>query len=84
MKEQSCRNLLSELYSVSFALDDVTLYLDTHPDCEKALGCFENLRALEKSLAEEINAMGFPLKATANSSCSWDWIKGPWPWEGEY
>ncbi len=82
--DHSCRNLLSELYSVSFALDDVTLYLDTHPDCAEALGCFDNLRALEKNLTDEINASYFPLTAAANSSCAWEWVKGPWPWEGEY
>ena len=78
-----CRNLLDELYSVSFAVDDVNLFLDTHPHCKEAFECYENLKMLEKNLTDEINSSYFPLTATA-ASCNWDWVKGPWPWEGEY
>ena len=80
-----CANLIDQLYSTSFAVDDLTLYLDTHPNCQEALGCFANLKGLEANLMQEINASYFPLTATAaGGECQWEWVKGPWPWEGEY
>ena len=82
-EKNCCRNLLDELYAVSFALDDVNLFLDTHPDCKEALECYDNLKGLEHNLMQEINSSYFPLTANA-SACKWEWVKGPWPWEGEY
>ena len=79
------RCLMDQLYSVSFALDDVNLFLDTHPDCSAAMQCYDNLRSIEGSLERELRELGFPLKAKNNAGCTcWDWISGPWPWEGEY
>ena len=34
------RDLLNKIYEVSFAVDDVKLYLDTHPWDEEALSYF--------------------------------------------
>ena len=36
--------LLKEIDEVSFALNDVTLYLDTHPDCADAISYFNRWR----------------------------------------
>ncbi|MBQ9543750.1 MAG: spore coat protein CotJB [Clostridia bacterium] len=80
-----CRNLINELYGVSFAVDDVTLFLDTHPGCEKALECFDDLKKIERSLEKEINSSCFALTAADDKTeGSWGWICGPWPWEGAY
>jgi len=79
------RCLMDQLYCVSFSCDDVNLFLDTHPDCTEAMQCLESLKALEQSLERQINESSFPLRATKTQGCGcWDWISGPWPWEGEY
>ena len=43
---------MSHLAAVSFAINDLTLYLDTHPDCPKGdaiTDLFENLAAEQKA-----------------------------------
>ncbi len=37
MNRMNKGELLTFIDEVTFALDDLTLYLDTHPHCEKAL-----------------------------------------------
>ena len=37
MKDHSREHLLNTINEVSFAVDDMKLYLDTHPEDEKAL-----------------------------------------------
>lgn len=37
------RCLLQQINEVSFAVNDILLYLDTHPDDEKALAFFEDV-----------------------------------------
>lgn len=38
------KELLEWINIVSFAVDDVKLFLDTHPNCTEALDFFENLK----------------------------------------
>ena len=40
---QTCpskEELMKKINEHSFAVDDLLLYLDTHPDCEKGLQCY--------------------------------------------
>ena len=41
----SREQLMNTINEVSFAVDDIKLYLDTHPDDEKALDFFKEKRA---------------------------------------
>ena len=45
MKNQTSKRrcLLQQINEVSFAVNDILLYLDTHPDDEKALAFFEDV-----------------------------------------
>lgn len=38
MKDRT--SLLKEIDEISFTLNDLTLYLDTHPDCPEAISYF--------------------------------------------
>lgn len=84
-----CRNasreqLLQYLNEVSFAVNDVILFLDTHPDCLEALEFFQkNSAARNEALAEYARLYGPLTIDTANDteSASWEWIKQPFPWE---
>lgn len=40
----SRKELLNHINTVSFAVDDIQLYLDTHPDDEEALAIFTNIK----------------------------------------
>lgn len=76
-----------EINTVSFAINDLTLYLDTHPDCEKGLALFNSL--LQKRLdlladyAEKYNPLTQLSIATGTPDAgAFGWAEGPVPWEG--
>lgn len=79
------QQLLNRITEVSFAVDDILLYLDTHPHDEKALA-FANTHIAErrKLLAEYENSYG-PLiaKDAMEQGDTWKWIEQPFPWEQE-
>lgn len=84
---QNCMNrgqLLQEIDRVSFAVNDLNLYLDSHPYDQKALACFREHSARRNELLKLYASQYGPLTIdTANDSAcsSWDWICQPWPWE---
>ncbi len=67
----------------AFAILELTLYLDTHPQSLCALPKLNELQARRRQLIEEYEAQYGPLVMTSNheSTNSWTWIDGPWPWE---
>lgn len=77
--------LMKTINEVSFAVNDILLYLDTHPEDEEALAYFqEKVMARNKALKEYAENYG-PLTidtADDRQSCQWDWVMQPWPWEG--
>lgn len=79
------RELLKKINEVSFAVDDISLYLDTHPCDEKALAYYQEMSEIRnKALKEYAKCYGPLTIDTANESCSrqWEWVQQPWPWEG--
>ena len=74
--------LLKKIKEYDFSLKELDLYLDTHPNCRKALALFAKYKALrEKAVSEYTQRFG-PLTPEQNSNTEhWDWIDDPWPWE---
>lgn len=77
------KDLLHWLDVVSFALNDVQLFLDTHPCDPNALEFFDKYHTERKlALKEYSKHYGALTIDTANSSCDiWNWINNPWPWQ---
>lgn len=79
-------SLLNEINAVSFALSDLTLYLDTHPDCSQGLALFQELAPRRKQLLEEYARSSSPLTidcaAGLPETDHFSWLDGPMPWEG--
>ena len=80
-----CRKELMQTINLeSFAVDDVKLYLDTHPCDPAALEYFhEHNKARNQALKEYAKCYG-PLTIDSTvSSCTdrWNWINEPWPWQ---
>ncbi|HJC14340.1 MAG TPA: spore coat protein CotJB [Candidatus Fusicatenibacter intestinigallinarum] len=77
-------SLLAWINQVSFAVNEMTLYLDTHPDDEDALAFFrEKLKMRQEALETYARFYG-PLTidtANDNMSRSFQWVQQPWPWE---
>lgn len=89
MNERNCmkpcrRELMKELNKVSFVVDDIKLYLDTHPDDEEALVCFNEYSEKRNKLMREYSKYYMPLTVDLeDASCTerWNWIQEPWPWQ---
>lgn len=77
-------DLLKEIYQSSFSLDDIVLYLDTHPHDIKALQLYQHYADIrKKSMMEYENVFGPLLNDRVKDCDYWSWVKEPWPWEGE-
>lgn len=69
-----------ELQEIQFAIQELALYLDTHPEDYRAI-CMHNEQAKRyRKLADEYEKVYGPL--TIMFPCnSWRWLEEPWPWE---
>ena len=78
---QERREMAKKIKCYSFAVTELALYLDTHPDDEKAL-CLHNKYCKElKELKDAYQKVYGPL--TIEYPCNkWRWLEEPWPWEG--
>lgn len=77
------KQILAEIRKIEFMLIELNLYLDTHPQDQKALydfNCYHQKLMMLKHQYE----MCYPLLGFGFSpaqGCSWKWIEEPWPWE---
>lgn len=80
-----CRkDLMNKINAVSFAVDDVKLFLDTHPCDEEALEYFNEFQQIRKSALKEYARYYGPLTidtVDADECDRWNWINEPWPWQ---
>ena len=83
-EQRPCRHELMEWINiVSFAVDDVKLFLDTHPCNTEALEYFEEFKKQRVQALKEYAKLYGPLTLdTAGSGADrWTWIHEPWPWQ---
>ena len=79
------RSLLKEINECSFAVNDMLLYLDTHPCDEAALSYFMEHKNRRAAVLKEYAKYYGPLTidtADDEASESFLWVETPWPWEG--
>lgn len=73
--------LLYQVMAYSFAINDLNLYLDLHPDNKGMLDLFKKYVKEEKELCNEyVNKYG-SLEVNEVKGQKFDWINSPWPWE---
>ena len=73
--------LLYQVMAYSFAINDLNLYLDLHPDNKGMLDLFKKYVKEEKELCKEyVNKYG-SLEVNEVMGQKFDWINSPWPWE---
>ena len=85
--KQNCsgRQLLDRIDQVSFAVNDITLYLDTHPTDQNAIAYFNHFRQMRtKALAEYEQLYGPLTIDSAMPEDKWLWSTQPMPWEGGF
>ena len=85
MTQMNQAQLLHWINMVSFAVVDITEYLDTHPTDQAALKKRAQLQAKRCELVEEYESKYGPYIVTDQDVCGdvWTWVAGPWPWECE-
>lgn len=78
--------LLQRINEVSFAVNDILLYLDTHPCCQEALAFYQECAAERRKLMKEYAQCYGPLTvddALETDGNTWKWMEQPFPWEQE-
>lgn len=69
-----------KIKELDFAIVELSLYLDTHPDDRNAIRMHCEYSQRQISLTEEYQRLYGPLTINFMSD-TWDWIDEPWPWE---
>ena len=74
------QEMLMQIRELRFSVNDLALYLDTHP-CERRAIALHNQYSRElRNLTDEYQRKYGPL--TIECPCNkWRWIDLPWPWE---
>lgn len=74
--------LLMRIDELSFAMDELRLFLNTHPDCTEALLQYNELQNQRNAAVTEYEAQFGPMSSYGNVNCdNWDWGLRPWPWQ---
>ncbi len=77
------QSLLRQIMEYDFAIYDLALYLDTHPEDSASLELFQQLKKQSERYTEEYARLFGPLTfKQVNSDNYWTWISDSWPWEG--
>ena len=75
-------SLMQQIDEASFAMDDVALFLDTHPNDTAAMQYYKNVVTMRKNAMDAYESQFGPLMIENVNGCSWDWVTEKWPWEG--
>lgn len=79
-EEMQREELAMKIKEYQFAVTDISLYLNTHPDDEKALCLHREYTKKLKELRDKYQKVYGPL--TIEYPCNkWRWLEEPWPWE---
>ena len=77
---QTRADMLERIKCLNFAIIELGLYLDTHPDDEKALCLHRKYCKEYRELTDKYQKVYGPL--TIQFPCNkWRWLEEPWPWE---
>ncbi len=83
-QKMSQGTMFETIRQISFVMDELRLYLDTHPYNKEALNLFlENMKKRHDLMAEYIEMYGPIDSYYINSDGTWSWINEPMPWTAE-
>lgn len=78
-----CKRKINEPYQRSqFCVNDVLLYLDTHPCCEEAISFYQECEQERQKLLKEYAQCYGPLTVDAaleSGGDTWKWVQQPIP-----
>ena len=78
--------MMCQINQVSFAINDILLFLDTHPYDSEALEFYRRYARMRHDLLKEYAKYFGPLTvdtAYESDESKWQWVLQPWPWENQ-
>ena len=75
------REMMDQIRGYDFAITELALYLDTHPNDERALCLHNSYCRTYKDLKDKYQKVYGPLSIYYPCN-KWRWLEEPWPWEG--
>ncbi|EJW18627.1 spore coat protein CotJB [Paenibacillus alvei] len=84
MDQSDFDKLLTQLQEIQFALVELNLYLDNHPDDAAAINQFNQLVKQRREVARKFECRFGPLfnfGLSKSPRCHWQWVDQPWPWQ---
>ncbi|NLK73724.1 MAG: spore coat protein CotJB [Clostridiales bacterium] len=83
MDDKNKDKLFACITATSFVLDDLRLFLDTHPTDQAALEYWKRMDRIRNEAVEEYTKCYGPMNSyMVDSENKWEWVRDPWPWEG--
>lgn len=80
-EDNGARALLEQIRALMFSVNDLALYLDTHPCDMRALNAHKQYSEKLKELMKIYQAQYGSL-SIYNPTNNWEeWVNSPWPWE---
>ncbi len=71
--------MLMQIREYQFSIIELALYLDTHPEDERALCLHRKYANILRDLMDKYQRVYGPL--SINCPCNkWRWLEEPWPW----
>jgi len=75
--------IMLKIQELSFAINDLVLYLDLNPNNEEMIHLFRQCSTELKRVCEIYVEKYGPLLIEEDLKDGFNWYKGPWPWEGK-
>ena len=73
---------LSEVQVLAFAVQELALYLDTHPEDTEALELYRQYQQLYQKVSQAYEREKRPLNhAAPGQGDTYAWLDDPWPWD---
>ena len=72
---------MAEVMALGFAVHELGLYLDMHPQDTEALELFNTYVRLSQTAKENYEEIYGPLTMATVSEGEYQWSSGPWPWD---
>ena len=81
MEDTQRREMMRSIQALNFSVIELGLYLNTHPEDEKALCMHREYARRLKEIKDKYQKIYGPLSIYFPCN-KWRWLEEPWPWEG--
>ena len=75
--------LLNRIAALDFAIVELNLYMDTHPDDSEVHTKLNDYKEKSMQLKNEYHEKFSPLSSKSIEDNRWGWIADPWPWNND-